>query len=58
MTLAHLNPFFYMIDGFRYGFIGQSDSNPAIGISVLLVMNIALWVLCHRMVKRGYKLKT
>ena len=58
VTLAHLNPFFYMIDGFRYGFIGQSDSNPAIGISVLLVINIALWVLCHQLVKRGYKLKT
>ena len=57
VTLAHLNPFFYMIDGFRYGFIGQSDSDPVIGIIVLLGLNIALWALCYRMLKRGYKLK-
>ena len=57
VTLAHLNPFFYMIDGFRYGFIGQSDSNPVIGIAVLSAMNIALWALCYQMLKRGYKLK-
>ena len=57
VTLAHFNPFFYMIDGFRYGFIGQSDSDPTNGIIVLSVMNIGLWILCHQMLKRGYKLK-
>ena len=55
--LAHFNPFFYMIDGFRYGFIGQSDGTLAIGIAVMLGINAALAVLLLRMLSSGYKLK-
>ncbi|MDP2700333.1 ABC transporter permease [Thalassospira sp.] len=55
--LAHFNPFFYMIDGFRYGFIGIADGSIVTGMIVLLVVNIALWLLCYRMIKSGYKLK-
>ena len=55
--IAHVNPFFYMIDGFRYGVIGQSDVNPMIGAAVLAAVNVGLWLLCHRMFARGYKLK-
>jgi ABC-2 type transport system permease protein len=55
--IAHVNPFFYMIDGFRYGVVGQSDVNPMIGVAVLASVNAALWLLCHRMFARGYKLK-
>jgi ABC-2 type transport system permease protein len=55
--LAHLNPFFYMIDGFRYGFIGHADGSLAIGAAVLIGTNLALLALCHRMVATGYKLK-
>jgi ABC-2 type transport system permease protein len=55
--IAHVNPFFYMIDGFRYGVVGQSDVNPMIGAAVLASVNAALWLLCHRMFARGYKLK-
>ncbi len=55
--IAHVNPFFYMIDGFRYGVVGQSDVNPMIGAAVLAAVNAALWLLCHRMFARGYKLK-
>jgi ABC-2 type transport system permease protein len=55
--LAHFNPFFYMIDGFRYGFIGQSDGTLAIGIAVMLGINVALGVLLLRMLSSGYKLK-
>jgi ABC-2 type transport system permease protein len=55
--LAHFNPFFYMIDGFRYGFIGQSDGTLAIGIAVMLGINAALGVLLLRMLSSGYKLK-
>ncbi len=55
--IAHINPFFYMIDGFRYGVIGQSDVNPLIGAAVLAAVNAVLWLLCHRMFARGYKLK-
>jgi ABC-2 type transport system permease protein len=55
--LAHFNPFFYMIDGFRYGFIGQSDGTLAIGIAVMLGINTALAALLLRMLSSGYKLK-
>jgi ABC-2 type transport system permease protein len=55
--LAHFNPFFYMIDGFRYGFIGQSDGTLAIGIAVMLGINAALAALLLRMLSSGYKLK-
>jgi ABC-2 type transport system permease protein len=55
--LAHFNPFFYMIDGFRYGFIGQSDGTLAIGIVVMLGINAALAALLLRMLYSGYKLK-
>jgi len=56
-TLAHFNPFFYMIDGFRYGFIGQSDAAPALGIAVMLGINAVLWLAAWRMVSVGYNLK-
>lgn len=56
--LAHYNPFFYMIDGFRYGFIGQADSNITTGLIVLSLVDIALGLLSYRMIKSGYKIKT
>lgn len=56
-TLAHLNPFFYMIDGFRYGWTGHADAPPWIGVVVLAAVNALLWGLCHRMFATGYKLK-
>ncbi|MEQ9813950.1 MAG: ABC transporter permease [Azospirillaceae bacterium] len=55
--IAHLNPFFYMIDGFRYGFIGHHDSVLWLGVTVMLVMNLTLGALAWRMLARGYKLK-
>jgi ABC-2 type transport system permease protein len=56
-TIAHLNPFFYMIDGFRYGFIGHADGHLGAGIVVMVVANLCLWAACHRMFATGYKLK-
>jgi ABC-2 type transport system permease protein len=56
-TLAHLDPFFYMIDGFRFGALGQSDMNPWLGALVLTLSNALLWLLCWRMFKTGYRLK-
>ncbi len=56
-TLAHLNPFFYMIDGFRFACNGRSDTDPAAGVVMLAVTNAALMWLCWRMFARGYKLK-
>lgn len=56
-TVAHLNPFFYMIDGFRYGFIGHADSALGAGVAVMIGINIALWTACHLMFHTGYRLK-
>lgn len=56
-TIAHLNPFFYAIDGFRYGFLGQSDVTPAVGLAVMAATDAALWWVCYRMFATGYKLK-
>jgi ABC-2 type transport system permease protein len=55
--IAHLNPFFYMIDGFRYGFIGHADGDLATGIAVLSLINLVLWFLVDGLVRRGYRLK-
>jgi len=54
---AHFNPFFYMIDGFRYGFIGHADGNLWIGVAVMAAINAGLWWLCTWMFRTGYKLK-
>jgi ABC-2 type transport system permease protein len=56
-AVALWNPFFYMIDGFRYGFIGRADGSVAAGVAVMLAVNLALLTLCHVLVARGYKLK-
>ena len=56
-AIAHFNPFFYLIDGFRYGFIGHADGLPGIGAAVVLVVNLALWLLAYRMIATGYRLK-
>jgi len=56
-VIAHLNPFFYMIDGVRYGFIGHADASPATGIVVVFVVNALLWALTYRMFSTGYRLK-
>jgi ABC-2 type transport system permease protein len=56
-AVAHLNPFFYMIDGFRYGFIGHADGSLRAGIVAMIAINAALWLVCHRMFATGYKLK-
>jgi ABC-2 type transport system permease protein len=55
--LAHLNPFFYMIDGFRYGFIGSSDGTLHIGLLVLAVIDTLLLAFCYHLISSGYKLK-
>ena len=55
--ISHANPFFYMIDGFRSGFIGHADSPIWIGLGLLIGLNAILWTLCYRLLATGYKLK-
>jgi ABC-2 type transport system permease protein len=54
---SHLNPFFYMIDGFRRGFFGVSDASPWLSLAVVLgfTVVVAAWTL--RLLKTGYKLR-
>ena len=56
-AVSHANPFFYVISGFRYGFLGISDSPILVGAIGLLVLNVALWALCYSLLKRGWKIK-
>jgi len=57
-TISHVNPFFYLIDGFRYGFIGQADGNIAIGVAITLGINAALLIACYLVLRSGWRLKT
>jgi ABC-2 type transport system permease protein len=56
-AVSHLNPFFYMIDGFRYGFFGQSDINPLISLLIICIFLALLSAVAVQMLKRGYKLR-
>jgi ABC-2 type transport system permease protein len=56
-TVSHLNPFFYVISGFRAGFLGVSDSPLLVGAIGLLVVNVALWALCYSLLRSGWKIK-
>jgi len=55
--VSHLNPFFYMIDGFRYGFFGQGDISAWFSLSVVVGSFIALSLVTIGMLKAGYKLR-
>jgi ABC-2 type transport system permease protein len=55
--VSRLNPFFYMIDGFRYGFFGLSDINPLVSLSIVFVFFVALAVIAMRLLASGYKLR-
>lgn len=57
-SVAHLNPFFYAIDGFRYGFIGQGDAPFWLGALVMISVDVVLFLIVHRMLVTGYKLKS
>jgi ABC-2 type transport system permease protein len=56
-SLAHIDPFFYMIDGFRYAFIGHAEGSLVAGVIVMAVGNIGMWLLCRWMLRTGYRLK-
>ena len=57
-TISHINPFFYMIDGFRYGFLGRSDGSIIVGLIYLLVLSIVMWYVAFFLYKKGYKIKS
>ncbi len=56
-TVSHLNPFFYMIDGFRYGFFGKADVSLALSLSVTAGSFFCLSAVTLYLLKSGYKLR-
>lgn len=57
LGLSHFNPFFYMIDGFRFGFFGQSDVNPWLSALIVSLSSLLFATIAIQMLKRGYKLR-
>ena len=56
-AVSHANPFFYVISGFRYGFLGITDSPILVGALGLLALNLILWATCYALLKSGWKIK-
>ena len=56
--VSHLNPFFYMIDGFRYGFFGQSDVSPWLSLAIVAVALVAASALALHLLRIGYKIRS
>tara|TARA_B100000401_G_C52329276_1_gene495584 strand:- start:39 stop:560 length:522 start_codon:yes stop_codon:yes gene_type:complete len=57
-TISKCNPFFYMIDGFRYSFLEKSDGSILIGTIYLTTLAILFWFISYLLYKRGYKIKS
>ena len=56
-SISHANPFFYVISGFRHGFLSEADSPIYVGAIGLLILNVGLWAVCYTLLKRGWKIK-
>lgn len=57
-TVSHLNPFFYMIDGFRYGFFGVSDVSPWLSFGIVGAAFVAVSAVCIYLLRIGYKIRS
>ena len=56
--ISEVNPFFYIIDGFRYGFLGTSDGSIEFGIFYLTLLSFLFWFIAYILFKKGYKIKS
>ena len=56
--ISKWNPFFYIIDGFRYGFLGVSDGSIKFGLSYLVILSFLTWLASYILFKKGYKIKS
>jgi ABC-2 type transport system permease protein len=56
-VVSHFNPFFYMIDGFRYGFFGISDISPWSSLAIVACFFVVVSVIALRLLQKGYKLR-
>ena len=57
-TISEFNPFFYMIDGIRYSFIGTADGSIKVGIIYLMILSFLSWLVTYILFKKGYKIKS
>jgi len=57
-NISELNPFFYIIDGFRYGFLGISDGSIKFGLFYLILLSFITWFAAFILFKKGYKIKS
>ncbi|MES2151575.1 MAG: ABC transporter permease [Pseudomonadota bacterium] len=57
LTVSHFNPFFYMIDGFRHGFFGQSDISPWTSLAIVSAFFVVLAAVAVKLLQGGYKLR-
>ena len=57
-TVSQFNPFFYLIDGFRFGFFGQSDADPMLSLMVTVVFLVVLSAVALLMLQKGYKIRS
>ena len=57
-SISHYNPFFYLIDGFRYGFIGHAESNLTVGVVGSAVLMAAMGAACWLVFRSGWRLKS
>ena len=58
ITISFYNPFFHMIDGFRYSFINSMDGSIKFGLTYLIIISIVLWIIAYTLYKKGYKIKS
>ena len=56
--LSYYNPFFHMIDGFRYAFISDLDGSLKFGLIYLSIIAIIIWYISYYLYKKGYKIKS
>jgi len=57
-AISHANPFFYIISGFRYGFLGVADSPILVGSAVILALDVVLALTCYALLRSGWKIKS
>ena len=56
--VSEINPFFYIIDGFRYGFLGNADGSIQFGLYYLIILSCITWCVAYILFKKGYKIKS
>jgi len=57
-SISEINPFFYIIDGFRYGFLGIADGSIQFGLFYLILLSCIIWFAAYILFKKGYKIKS